>query len=151
MRHKQDFDLRIGCVNQHTLIHFFHIGHHISLCSAALIQLESLFSPTVIYEGGNVKNVWHWWCRSGEIYYRACNLIGWLEKIKYIIKNNTSCKHMQKKYTRLCNVNCKSIIICSIKQKQIIWNDEHAITQHLKMFEFINANKLLSLYLVLYI
>lgn len=58
---------------------------------------------------------------------------------------------MHQKYTRLCSVNCKNIIECSIKQKQMIWNDEHAIMQHLKMFEFINTNKLLSLYLVLYI
>lgn len=33
----------------------------------------------------------------------------------------------------------------------MIWNDERAITQHLKMFEFINTNNLLSLCLVLYI
>lgn len=58
---------------------------------------------------------------------------------------------MHQKYARICNVDCKSIIKCSIKQKQMIWNDERAITQHLKMFKFINTNKVLSLCLVLYI
>lgn len=57
---------------------------------------------------------------------------------------------MHQKYTRICNVDCKSIIKCSIKQKQMIWNDDRAITQHLKML-FINMNNLLSLCLVLYI